>query len=625
MHGFVAMVVRGGALDPAAALERARRALVAGAEDQPGADAPGLVRAPFALWPAPPDATEGGGRDDGADGGRARGGASGATDDTAPGGGALASVWGFAADPADDVRFLAACAAAMAIPGAGLPAPPERPLGRRALLRWDPAARTLLLVTEPNGLRPVYVHDGPEALVVASEAKAIPAALGRNAVPDADALCDLWTLGHCAGLRTLFAGVSLAPPGAALAWSADRRETRAWPAPAFSEARGGDARAAAEALAGALETTLRAYRARAPRAVLALSGGMDSRAVLAVARGLWPDLEGVTFGDAASPDVALAVEIAARAGLPLARVAPEPDAFARWAPWVVWRGDGMLSAIHGHGMDALIARAAGRAALNGIGGDFLLGAFLRPDHLRGAADPARATAFVRASRRFHGEALEDVFQPAVLRARTAPTDAVLAELFAPLAGRRFGNALTLYWLRHYAPRITALGLGLEDPWATQLGPLADPWFVRAAAGVPLELRFMSRAYRRMLTELAPRLAAVRWERTGVRADRPWPLHAAARWARRCGLLARPRPAVDHAAAFRGPLAAWLRETLLGPRARGGGLLQPAYVERALGDHLAGRANRAAELSLAVTVELWRRAFAEGEGPPPPPLPGRATC
>lgn len=637
MSGFVVIVDRGGLDDPAAALSRARAALCAGA---PGAAGAALVRAPFAAWAA---------------GGGDRAGRAGLATPSPAGTGADARVrfaGGFSIAWEPDRALLAACAAALREPERDLPALPSRPAGRRALFEWNPDLATLTLVSEPNGLRPVYVHDGAAALVLASEPKAVPAALGTRAEPDADAIADLWTLGHCAGLRTPFRGVALAPPGTAIAWGPRGRIERAWEPPRFSERRDADSRVLARAFADALVETLRAVAAHAPRARIALSGGMDSRVVLAGARRAWPAPGSITFGAPGSADARLGAALAARAGLANDRYLPDDGFLEHWAPWVAWRGDGMLSCVHGHGMDAVLATvarmgaapgthdgepgpggaaAAGSTAggdtppvaiLNGIGGDFLMGAFLRPDHLRGVATPERATAFVLESRRFHANPLERVLKPELLRARALPAEEVLRGVFAPLRGRRFGNALITYWLRHYAPRITAVGIGIEDAWADPIGPLVDPHVIEAARHVPLELRFMSRTYRRALADLAPELAGIRWERTGAPPAWPWPAHAAVRLARRLGVLPRPRPAVDHVAAMRGPAASWLRATLLERRTLADGYLLPEYLTRIVADHLSGRASHTAELSMALTLELWRRAFVEGDGPPAelPPLP-----
>jgi asparagine synthase (glutamine-hydrolysing) len=600
MHRFAAVVDRSGRMDLAAALDRAGRALTAGGTRERrhvaivppfgllllshAGTSPLLERAGTLWWP-------------GGDG-----------------------------PPLERTAgFLAECAAAAADPSRRLPAHPQAPRGRRAVAGWNPAAGALALITEPSGLRPVHVHDGPDALVLATEAKAIPAALGRRPAIDPDGLADLWTLNHCAGLRTLVEGVRLAPPGTLLRWAGTHRTSREWPAPVHPQQAGEPDDRIASDLIEALRSAVRSTRERAPRTTLTLSGGLDSRILLALARREWPAIETVTFGDRGSTDARFAADVALRAGAPHVHYAPAPDFFARWARYAVWRADGMMSAMHAQGMDALIAHAGPIGHdLNGFGGDIAMGAFLRPDHLRGASSARRAVSFLLASRRILRRPLARVLKPEWLAARREPTEEVLTSLLRPLDGLRFGDALTAYWTRHYWSRIQAVGVDLEAPWVASHTPLAEPEVQAVAARMTLEQRFHCRVYRRALVRIAPELSGVPWERSGVPPRWPWWMHAAGRYGRRFGLLPRTRHAIDHAASFRGPLAAWLRETLLSERTRRDGVLLPDYLETIVDEHLAGRAVHTAQLSLAVTVELWRRMAIDGDGVPDalPPLPER---
>jgi asparagine synthase (glutamine-hydrolysing) len=437
---------------------------------------------------------------------------------------------------------------------------------------------------------------------------------GRRAKVDADAIAQLWTLGHCLGARTLMSGIERLQPGTAYRFSAGASSSRAWEPIEFSEDRRANANRLAQQLNGALIETLEAHRARVAQVTSALSSGMDSRYVLAGARRVWPSLDSYTFGESGSADARFAAALARRAGIAHRLYAPQPDFLPRWAPYAVWRSDGLLNCVHAQGMDATIAHAERVPdILNGIGGDFLMGAFLRPGHLFSAADPGRAARFILASRRFHRSSLDQILKPELFAQLGAPVESELRAQFELDRSRRFGNMLLGYWLRRYAPHITTIGLMLEEPWVEWIAPMIDPHVISAIAGIPLELRFMGRLYRRALAQLAPELTTVRWDRTGVAPRWPWPLHAGGRYARRFGLLPRSRPAVDHAHAMRTFAAPWLRETLLSARTRADGFFQPAFLEEIVSEHVDGGINRASEIGLAITLELWRRMYAEGEG------------
>jgi hypothetical protein len=68
--------------------------------------------------------------------------------------------------------------------------------------------------------------------------------------------------------------------------------------------------------------------------------------------------------------------------------------------------------------------------------------------------------------------------------------------------------------------------------------------------------------------------------------------------------------MDFAAALHSELP-WLRQLLLSREGREDGWFLPGYLEGLVEDHAEGRADRTAELGMAMSVELWRRLFLAG--------------
>lgn len=510
----------------------------------------------------------------------------------------------------------------------GPPALRRRPLGRRSLVRWDPAGREVVVVAEPNGLAPLYVMRAGERAFVATEPKGIWALARADLHVDVDALLDLFTLGECVGSRTPYREITAVPPGSVLCLGPGLSVCREWYAPRFAEHAGGSAAAAAEAMNAALLETLRAERSASSRVTVALSGGMDSRYLLAGAGRVWDHVGSVTFGPPASTDVARARAVAARCGVANRFVPWDGSDLPRWAPYAVWRSDGSLSCVHMHGMDAVITHTpAAGLVLNGMVGDVLTGVFLRPSYLFRRGDAATAVRTILARRRFHRRPLEQVFRPEVLREARGSTAAALEESLRRHPSGRLGNTLLGYWIRQHCARLTVIGLGLEEPFVDWATPLADPFFVEAAAHMSLELRFVGRAYRRALARLDPRMMDIACERYGLSPRWPWPVLALRGAARRLGLVRRARLQVSYTRGLRGPALPWVREMLLGRETLAEGFFLPGYLRGIVEGHAEGRADHAAELGMALTLELWRRLFVEGrqELALPPvtlPQPGR---
>ena len=522
---------------------------------------------------------------------------------------------GFGPPPAAETwGFLARCGAHLRRPAAETAGVdlPVGPMGRQVLLRWSAGEGQLTVVAEPNGQAPAFAYLSPELAIVASEPKAIWALCRGALTPGADALADLMTYGQPLGEHTLFAEVRALEPGTVHGIGHGRAERRTYLVPSFSDARGGDADALADALNRALLETLAAQREATPRVTVALSGGMDSRYALAGARRVWSEVDAFTFGAPGSWDVALAGEVARRAGIAQRHRPPAARFLPDWAGYAAWRTDGLLGCLHAQGMDAMIAQSGrARFVVNGIGGDVLLGSFLRPGHVLAPGDATRAADFVARQRRFHARPLEDVLKPEWLeRAQASPRE-TLAGIMRRYAGARLGNTLHAYWLRHHCARISVMGLALEAPWVEYVTPLVDPLFVRSGAAVPLELRFMTRAYRRALTRLAPELARVRWERVGLAPRWPWPALFLGKLGLRLGWLRRPPPAGGHPLEPGTAAWSWLEDLLLEPDTLAEGFFVPSYLRAIVGEHGSGRSAHTAELGMAVTLELWRRLFVEG--------------
>jgi asparagine synthase (glutamine-hydrolysing) len=68
--------------------------------------------------------------------------------------------------------------------------------------------------------------------------------------------------------------------------------------------------------------------------------------------------------------------------------------------------------------------------------------------------------------------------------------------------------------------------------------------------------------------------------------------------------------------FRGPLRPLLEDTLLDRRCLERGWYEPAALKATVHDHVSGRRDRARELWTLLTLELWHRAWIDGDGARP---------
>ncbi len=108
---------------------------------------------------------------------------------------------------------------------------------------------------------------------------------------------------------------------------------------------------------------------------ITLSGGLDSRAIIAAVPRPGADIAAVTFGIPGSPDVRIARRVARLKGARHSIVELGPHDWLQLRPEAVWWTDGQVDLCQLHGMEALDEmRRGARIFLNGMDGGAILGA-----------------------------------------------------------------------------------------------------------------------------------------------------------------------------------------------------------------------------------------------------------
>jgi hypothetical protein len=184
----------------------------------------------------------------------------------------------------------------------------------------DQRAAKVLLFNDRFGASRVYLHTAADGLCFATEAKALLAACPALRRVDPRGLGEFFSVGCVLQDRTLFPDITLLPPGALWTVHADGRiDKRRYFSP---EAWEQQAPLAPEEfcaqLTGLFARLVPRYHREAGQVAMSMTGGLDSRMILAWAKGAPGALPCYTFGgpyrDCA--DVRLARRLAALAGQP---------------------------------------------------------------------------------------------------------------------------------------------------------------------------------------------------------------------------------------------------------------------------------------------------------------------
>lgn len=429
------------------------------------------------------------------------------------------------------------------------------------------------LVVDRHGLKPLYwaLLDGEPAW--SSEMKGFLGHPSFSAEIDRDAVHDWQAHGHLQEDRSWFRGVSMVPPGTVLSWDpADGSvgHTVYWSPERLSDSVDQvDEDGALPELARLFRRAVARRAGAGERLGLLLSGGLDSRAILAAMPGECPPPASFTFGQAGCDDRRIARRVAR-----LARTRHHEIELhgGNWlAPRVagVWIADGGFSLLHMHGVEAAdLYREQADVLLNGFLGDATLGGLYID------LDPRLG-------------------EPGLLRNR----------------GRRFINqAVTLIESRVTCRR-----------------PFYDNELLERVFALPGRLRAGSRLYNRMLLECFPRyFERIPWQKTGRPLGGGRLLNAVTVFGRRVADKVRweMKKAGRTVRNLRGyaEYDNWIREertmTLFRERLLARDALYPEYLDREevhddLQMHQRGPESRAEQLCRALTFELWLQQIFEG--------------
>ncbi|MGE0791774.1 MAG: asparagine synthase (glutamine-hydrolyzing) [Sandaracinaceae bacterium] len=513
----------------------------------------------------------------------------------------------------------------------GLEAALAGAVGMFAFALVDRRERTLTLVRDRMGEKPLYYGRLGGALLFGSELDAIRAYPGVSPSVDRDALGDLLTVGYIPPPRSIYAGIGKLPAGQLVRFASHDSESRPqtyWSlaAVAASGSRqrfAGDSRQASEALEQQLRVAIRDQMVADVPVGAFLSGGIDSSALVALmqdesSRAIRTFTVG--FDDARHDESSHARRVAAHLGTEhtemrvgsreamelvprLAEIFDEPMADYSQVPTY---------------LVAKLTREHVTVSVSADGGDELFGGY---NTYRWVQRLRSLTA------RLPGPALSHTAR--VARLTSGPLDllgrhhiAARAGRVAPLLEARSTEATFRALTRHWSPIPLIGGTAHDDPRASPPSGLSDLALMRtldASSYLPDDVLVkVDRATMAVSLEArAPLLDHRVVELAWTMPDRCLYQRGRGKLPLR-DLLYRhvPREIVDRpkmgfsppmATWLRGPLRPWAEGLLDEARLRREGFLDPRAVRSAWEEHLAGRRDHKFLLWDVLSFQAWLEA------------------
>jgi asparagine synthase (glutamine-hydrolysing) len=500
--------------------------------------------------------------------------------------------------------------------------------GMFAFALWDRRRRRLLVARDRLGIKPLYWARTGGELLFASELKAILAPGEVEPRLDWGAVAHLFSFMTTPAAQSIVAGVRKLEPGHLLVASSGGVEVRRWWEIRFEPDEGPSPDEWVEALRATLVESVRLHRLSDVPVGVFLSGGVDSSAIVAaLARGGEAEQRtfSIGFRERDYDELGWARRVATEFGTRHREAVLEPGSLDLLDD-LAWHLDepfGDSSAIPTYLVSKLAAEEV-TVVLGGDGGDELFAGY---DHYL-VERRERANRFlpapVRALLGSVGEALpegatgREFLRHLALTGADRYLDAGLLfkadqkrRLFEPEAHARLEGhdpmaAARRTLERHEGHWLSGLQrLDLESYLPLDILTKVD----RASMAHSIEVRVPLLDHE--LVELAARIPP-RLQMRGT--ARKYIFKRALEGWLPAPVLARPKRgfAVPLGHWFRGGLSGYLREHLLGERSRARGIFRPAYVERLIELHEAGRPLDL-QLWTLLSFELWCRTFVDGGG------------
>jgi asparagine synthase (glutamine-hydrolysing) len=259
--------------------------------------------------------------------------------------------------------------------------------GHYASVIYDKKNNEVHLITDRYGFKRLYWGRIGNDLIWSSELKGFIGHSQFRPVIDQQAVQEFFNVGYQLENRTWFESIELVPPGAVLTFDVERTNInifRYWSWHEILPFSGHiDERAVIEELARLFQQSVLDRANNNERIGITLSGGLDSRAILAAMPDDYKPLHAFTFGKKGCDDIRFASKAAKVKG------AVHHIYELNRKQWIlprvgnVWFSDGSFSLLDMHGLEFLEAyKLITDFQMDGLAGDLVLGgSYLRYSHL----------------------------------------------------------------------------------------------------------------------------------------------------------------------------------------------------------------------------------------------------
>jgi len=493
--------------------------------------------------------------------------------------------------------------------------------GAYFVMLWNPESHRLMCVNDRYGLYPMYWAMNGERFCLSDRVLCSVLAGAAEGRWDVSGAAQLLTIDDYVGETTLVDGVRVYPQATVLEKTPERVDwTRYWEYDFTPRETDRDVEDLADELGGRFEEAVRRQCKPGRPIGVTLSGGLDSRLIVAAASNADIPVQTFTWGKPGCYDRQFAKDVAVTFGTDHHDCEYEYQQFADRFDEGSRIAEGLVNYFDCH-MLAHLHRLDGAAdlILNGYAGDVILGgSFLRTQWLQPLSlDETVKAIFNWRNVLYREHELTNALPgfemiPAELR----PSNQFKA-LMAPLSGLPTPDLVDRFILENRQRRVTAMGTVLMRTAVESSACFFDYDLLDLESKVPASLRFEHRIYKEVMRSTFPKTLEIRWQRTLLPAGFPeWVSTPSKAFLKACRMMEEradwPRMAsrqspVDFAQWLRGPLKDWMESVIHDENGAAGELLSRDSLANLWQNHLDG-ADRTRYLGAVASLIGFGRAF-----------------
>ena len=496
--------------------------------------------------------------------------------------------------------------------------------GSFTLVIWNEKSKELLIINDRYGLRPLYYSLSDGCLLFGSEVKAILQDETFKKIVDDRSVADFFSFGYILGNKTFFKEIEVLPPASIMTFDRGHASIgQYWDFDFIENNENHPEQYYIEKISNLLLQAVERQMKGSHRIGVPLSGGLDSRTIVASIQEKHYPLHTFTFGKPNCDDVKFAQMVSRTLGAIHHFFDFKPDDLTLYAEKSVNITDGMLNCIHAHRMQTYSEiRNLMNVVLGGYMGDAIMGNFLIENPDENIDD---FQIFKLLSDYISVDLLKDLFNDEyfpIFNKNLNSSKDYIVQMGKNIDTKSINNRLMYYNFRERQRRFILMGPILTRNSLEMRTPFLDNDLIDFILTVPTIYMINKHLYKKMILTIFLQLADIPYQATGL------PLHASKfkvntyfllfkkmaykinRTIFKFEFLIDPKGYADYNEWMRKNrnLREYIINILLDKKTLERPYFDQKHIQKILDAHMSGEKNYSELIGRLLTFELWNREF-----------------